>query len=97
MRIKVVAPVVEDDAPIQFIGTRTHTNGKRMNQYRFTCSSCHAEGELGVMPNKTELIKCPNHCGALFIQLPARAMFQSPRLIEVTAGAMKKARRGKEN
>lgn len=89
-------PTVNDDRPIHFIGTRIH-GSKKMNQYEFYCSTCKADGELGVKPGKTELISCPNHCGALFIQLPALGMFQHPRLVEVTAKSIIKAQLEKEN
>jgi DNA-directed RNA polymerase subunit RPC12/RpoP len=89
-------PPIHEEMPIHFIGTRVHGD-KRLNQFEFVCSSCGAEGELGVRPNKTELINCPNHCGALFIQLPPRAMFQHPRLIEVTSSQVHKAKKGPQS
>jgi hypothetical protein len=86
-------PVHNDDLPIQFVGKREHANGRTMNQYQLNCSSCGAFGEVGVALNKKELIECPEHCGALFIQTHGKGMFARPVLVEITASSLTKAKK----
>lgn len=53
------------------------------NVYDFECPQCHAQGELGVSPEKIALVECPNKCGAQFMQRRTKSLFGKPVLEHV--------------
>ena len=57
------------------------------NSYALVCPVCGAEGEIGVKPDKTTLLSCPDNCGAMFLQRHSgRSLFAKPTLEYVFGG-----------